>query len=93
MVIIVCSVLGMSCGLVTNLEERHFCADPHADFQKFVKSTHDGKPIAGWSIISLEYGAYYQPFHSQVHSPNFKEKCISEVMRIGGVIILHLSEL
>ena len=36
-------------------------------------------------------------FHSQVqklHSPNLpKEKCIGEVMRIGSIIIFHLSKL
>ena len=36
-------------------------------------------------------------FHSQVqkvHSPNIlKEKCISEVVRIGSIIIFHLSKL
>ena len=39
----------------------------------------------------------FEPFHSQsqeVHSPNLKqEKCISEVVRIGSIIIFHLSKL
>ena len=37
-----------------------------------------------------------KPFHSQVqkvHSPKPKKKCISEVVRIGSIIIFHLSKL
>ena len=37
------------------------------------------------------------PFHSQVqkvHSPNLpEENCMSEVVRIGSIIIFHLSKL
>ena len=51
----------------------------------------------GWNNVLLGLGSESWPFHSQVqkeHYPNLpKEKCISEVLRIGFIIIFHLSQL
>ena len=36
---------------------------------------------------------FVESWYGKAHSPNFlKEKCISEVVRVGSVIIFHLSE-
>ena len=47
-------------------------------------------------VHTLQFEKYFKPFHSQaqkVHSPNLlKGKCVSDVVRIGSIIISHLSK-